>query len=176
MGFLDKIKDKQEQERDKHLSKADAKYRPEFEKELSAGESIVALVHGVSTKRDDRLYNGALAVTNQRLIFRGSYATKVLVETHPLGSTTGVSYARGKIAGTLGVKNGSETIEYAASSSLMDDFMESVRSASSVESSVPEASASSATDELAKLADLHAQGILSDEEFSAAKQRIIGGM
>lgn len=35
-------------------------------------------------------------------------------------------------------------------------------------------SASSASDEIAKLADLKAKGVLSDEEFAAAKAKILG--
>ena len=30
------------------------------------------------------------------------------------------------------------------------------------------------TDQLAKLANLHSQGILSDEEFAAAKAKVLG--
>ncbi len=32
----------------------------------------------------------------------------------------------------------------------------------------------SATDELQKLADLHAKGVLSDEEFAAMKKKVLG--
>lgn len=37
------------------------------------------------------------------------------------------------------------------------------------------AAAPSMTDELAKLADMKAQGLLSDDEFAAAKARLLGG-
>ncbi|HEY9378369.1 MAG TPA: SHOCT domain-containing protein [Jiangellaceae bacterium] len=38
-----------------------------------------------------------------------------------------------------------------------------------------EAPADSLTDQLQRLADLKAQGILSDEEFAAAKAKLLGG-
>lgn len=37
------------------------------------------------------------------------------------------------------------------------------------------AEGTSMTDELAKLADMKAQGLLTDEEFAAAKARLLGG-
>jgi hypothetical protein len=39
----------------------------------------------------------------------------------------------------------------------------------------PVAAAPSVADEISKLADLRAQGVLTEEEFAAAKQRLIGG-
>jgi hypothetical protein len=41
--------------------------------------------------------------------------------------------------------------------------------------SPPASSSASIVDELAKLADLKAQGVLSDTEFAAAKQKLLGG-
>jgi len=41
-------------------------------------------------------------------------------------------------------------------------------------SSAPTAPAASVADELKKMADLHASGILSDEEFAAAKKTLLG--
>jgi hypothetical protein len=41
--------------------------------------------------------------------------------------------------------------------------------------SAPTANASSVADEIRKLADLRAQGVLTEQEFAAAKQRLIGG-
>jgi hypothetical protein len=38
----------------------------------------------------------------------------------------------------------------------------------------PQAAQSSATDEIVRLADLHRQGILTDEEFAAKKKQLLG--
>ena len=38
----------------------------------------------------------------------------------------------------------------------------------------PAAAAADPTEQLKKLADLHAQGIISDEEFAAAKKKALG--
>ena len=42
-------------------------------------------------------------------------------------------------------------------------------------SGVPAQAAGSVADELAKLADLHRQGILTEAEFTAQKARVLGG-
>ena len=45
------------------------------------------------------------------------------------------------------------------------------------EQPAPQASAPASTDttaELKKLADLHAQGVLTDEEFAASKKKLLG--
>lgn len=46
--------------------------------------------------------------------------------------------------------------------------------ASQAQPSQAEAASGSVTDQLGKLADLHARGALSDEEFAAAKARLLG--
>ena len=55
------------------------------------------------------------------------------------------------------------------------DF-EAIRDAVEAAMTAPTASptASSGADEIAKLAELHAQGVLSDEEFTAAKMKALG--
>ena len=153
-GFLERQGEKQA-----------AKANDAFTQQLGAGEEILEVQIGVSTKRGDQLFNGSMCLTNRRLIFIGKYATKTLVDEHPLDSATGLTLATGKIVGTLGVKYG-----------LLASFVEKVKAQVVAGDSVPSPSGDSAVEELKKLADLHAQGILNEDEFASAKQRIIDSM
>ncbi|OYO08388.1 hypothetical protein CGZ98_15925 [Enemella evansiae] len=49
-----------------------------------------------------------------------------------------------------------------------------IRDGQNAPTAPPTAPASSSADELAKLAQLHAAGALTDDEFSSAKARILG--
>ena len=181
MGFLDKMKDKQsaalERQSEKRSDKFDKKHRADFESDLLPGESILCFTDHVSTERDGTTYHGWLVGTNQRLMYRAKFATKSLVELHPFGAATSITFAKEKVFGVIGVRGIAGSVEYKGGAAAMEEFMATINSAAAVEhvEAAPEP-ATSATDELAKLADLHSQGILSDEEFGAAKQRIIDGM
>ena len=175
------MKDKQaaalERQSEKRGEKFDKKHRAEFERDLLPGESILCFVDLVSSERDGKTFHGWLVGTNQRLMYRAKFATKSLVDLHPFGASTSITFAKGKVFGVLGVRGIAGSVEYKGSAEPMQEFMAMINSVSAVEQvEAPVEPASSATDELAKLADLHAKGVLSDEEFSAAKQRIIGGM
>lgn len=165
MGWLDK-------QREKQTAKAD----DAFAQQLSEGEQIVETQLGVATTRDGNLYNGSMCLTSRRLIFIGKYATKTLVDEHPLDSTTGLTVTTGKIVGTLGVKHGLKVEEYQCNAKALAAFVERAKTQIAAGSPTSAPSGSSAAEELKKLADLHAQGILDADEFAKAKQRIIDGM
>jgi hypothetical protein len=165
MGFLNRAKDKQSSE-----------VEDAIRKDLGAGEAIVDILLGVNTKRGGKTYLGSLVATNYRIIFRGKYMTGWMTDSHPLDSTTGLTVTIGKVFGMLGVKNGLQVAEYQANGQKLSEFMravdaqlDSMKSASDS----PTSTTTPATDEIAKLADLHAQGILTDDEFASAKHRII---
>lgn len=164
-GFLERQGEKQA-----------AKANDAFTQQLGVGEEILEVQIGVSTKRGDQLFNGSMCLTNRRLIFIGKYATKTLVDEHPLDSATGLTLATGKIVGTLGVKYGLKVEEYQCNAKVLASFVEKVKAQAVAGDSVPSPSGDSAVEELKKLADLHAQGILDDDEFAEAKQRIIDSM
>jgi len=165
MGWLDK-------QREKQAAKAD----DAFTQQLGEGEQIVETQLGVATTRNGDLYNGSMCLTNRRLIFIGKYATKMLVDEHPLDSTTGLTVATGKIIGTLGVKHGLKVEEYQCNAKALGAFVEKAKAQIVAGSPAPTPAGGSSVDELKKLAELHAQGILNDDEFASAKQRIIDSM
>lgn len=58
-----------------------------------------------------------------------------------------------------------ELMDFLRTNSILDKFQSS---------DTPDNQNINATDEIKKLADLHAQGILTDEEFSAKKKQLLG--
>lgn len=168
MGWLDK-------QRDKQTTKA----LERFEAQLGNGEQIFDVQLGANTDRDGKTFLGELCLTDRRLIFIGKHLTSTMVDEHPLDSTTGLTVTAGKVVGTLAVKHGLKSESYSCNGKTLAEFVEKVKAQITLvgEGGVSGgSSSSSATDELQKLADLHSQGILNDDEFSAAKQRIIDSM
>lgn len=170
MGFLDNARDKQTN-----------KFLDEVVEHLLPGENVIAQSIGVGSKRSGKTFSGGLALTENRLIFIGRALTEKLVDSHPLDTTTGITTTHGAIVGELGIKNGLSFEEYKIPRKAMDDFVSTIRrvadSRRGSTDATPAAPAStSVSDELVKLAGLYAQGILSDDEFAAAKSRLIGGL
>lgn len=167
MGFLDKARDKQA---DKLLT--------EVSEHLLQGESVISTCLGVGSKRSGKTYSGGLALTESRLVFVGRALTEKLVDSHPLDGTTGITTTHGAMIGELGIKNGLAFEEYKIPKKLMDDFVTEVRRVADSRPASPELSHSesasgSVADELGKLAELHSQGLLTDEEFADAKAHVL---
>lgn len=167
MGFLDKARDKQI---DNLLT--------EVSEHLLQGESVVSTCLGVGSKRSGKTYSGGLALTESRVIFVGRALTEKLVDSHPLDGTTGITTTHGAMIGELGIKNGLASEEYKIPKKLMDDFVAEVRRVADSRPAAPASTSSeplggSVADELGKLAALHSQGLLTDEEFADAKARVL---
>lgn len=99
-------------------------------------------------------------------------------EMMPIKAVTSVTTKRGMLNSRLVIIASGNTIEAniahheaeAVKATLLRLINESSGAASAAAAPVP---AGSAADELTKLAALHQQGILSDEEFAAAKTRLL---
>jgi hypothetical protein len=168
MGWLDKQRDKQS-----------AKALEKFEAQLGSGEQILDVQLGVNTDRNGDTFLGELCLTDRRLMFIGKHLTSTMVDEHPLDSTTGLTVTTGKIVGSLAVKHGLKSESYSCNGKALAEFVEKVKAQIALVGEAPVSAGSSgrsSTDELKKLADLHSQGILNDDEFTAAKQRIIDSM
>lgn len=178
MGFLDKARDK-----------GQAKFQAKLQSHLNPGEQVITTIGGVMRKEVskggmDKSYSGSLALTNQRVIYIGSFGLEKKFDSHPLATLTGITTTHGLVMGELEIKNGLMLQEYSIARRFMDDFVAEVRRVAdsaqvqthSAPPPPPAPPSASATDELKKLADLHAQGILDDDEFAEAKQRIIDSM
>ena len=71
------------------------------------------------------------------------------------------------------MKHGLAVETYGCNAKALAEFVEKAQAQIVAGSSAPAESSGALADELKKLADLHAQGILDDQEFAKAKQRII---
>ena len=123
---------------------------------------------------DDRV--GLMVVTNTRILLkdRGAFASSTK-EIYPRQVTSiGTKKGVGNEILQLTVSGAGIEIRNLQSgrASATADLIRDAQNAQTAAPSAPPAPSSA--DELAKLAEMHAAGILTDEEFSAAKARILG--
>ena len=150
---------------------------------LQDGEHVVAHVYGVKcdppTGTSGKVA-GALAVTNRRIVFAGKSIASRLNHSLPLNTVTSVELNKGVMFTHIKVTLAGSYENYLVKYLEAEDFMAKTQAAL-MEVHAPVAQPSAATgaasvaDELSKLSGLRDQGILSDDEFQAAKQRLLGG-
>jgi hypothetical protein len=153
-----------------------------FREKLRPGETVSHYLKGfvgeVMGKGSDRQRNGVLILTNQRIVF---YSKSIIFgeiqETVPLDKVSSLDTGRLtvfhfiKIYSSLGgiyFKTG-QYREAAEMSERITAASQASRISGSVVSTVP----TSKADELKKLADLKASGVLTDEEFQREKDRLL---
>jgi hypothetical protein len=130
---------------------------------------------------------GILVATNKRLIFVDKGIAKLRVEDFPYDKITSIQYKTGWTLGEITVfASGNKAEIKNVAKDQCKLFADSVRAritAASPHASAPGApitpapsvSGGDVVDQLERLAKLKEQGILSEEEFAAQKQRVLNG-
>jgi len=122
--------------------------------------------------------SGALAITDRRVLFVGKSLGSKKVRTIPLDTVTSVELNKGALLSHVQVTLAGSYENFLVKYKEAEPFVQVAQSALASAHSggaVQAPAAASMADEIAKLADMHQQGLLSDEEFAAAKARLLGG-
>lgn len=150
----------------------------ELPKILWDDEQVLDLVQG--------FYNtgtGILVATQKRLLFIDKGILGGLkVEDFPLDKISSIQYSTGLLLGEITIfTSGNKAVIKNVDKAQTRTFAEGARARIESRSAASKAQATSAqqgasilADELGKLGALKAQGLLSDEEFSAAKKKLLG--
>ena len=145
--------------------------------ELVEGERVLAATTGFKDKKPT-----TIAATQRRIIifYADLFGTDSSTQTIGLDKVAGVSETSSLGLGGLRISTSNDeiTVEKVSRDELKD-FVSTVRRAISQPQQAPEPTASHQSQsggaaELAKLAELHAAGVLTDDEFAAAKARALG--
>jgi len=145
------------------------------ERQKRADEDIVAWAQGYL----DPSLNGALVITSQRVAFYGKFLMTEKVESIPLAKVSSVQVKRGLISGKLTIHTTGNSMEFTAHlgselpplQALLEQHMAGLTAPPPPETEPPPDIA----DQLGRLADLHRQGVLTTEEFTTAKARLLAG-
>ncbi|HJE84070.1 MAG TPA: SHOCT domain-containing protein [Corynebacterium amycolatum] len=130
-------------------------------------ETIITAMTG-----EHRSKNACMVLTDERIII--TYGVGAGTVELPYNDIDRVDTGRKFSGAWVELHNGSQTTELKKSltkDSKLDDVKRIVREQ---QGRGAEAPASSGVADLAKLAELHASGVLTDEEFSAAKAKALG--
>lgn len=145
--------------------------------ELMPGEEIIAATTGFLDKKPT-----VLAATNRRIIMiaKDIVGWEGATQTIPFDKISGVSEKSGFATGAIRITTSNDdiTVDTIANDELKA-FVSAVRRTMSAPADSPApvqpaASSGGNAEELKNLAELHAAGVLTDEEFTAAKARILG--
>lgn len=122
--------------------------------------------------------NGLLALTGRRLIFLLHGWVNQQLEDFPFDRVSSVQWSAGMAFGKLivyasGNRSDIEHMDKADGKALADRLRALINTPAPAPVSGGQ-DGDGAADQLGRLAGLHAQGVLTDEEFAAAKQRILG--
>jgi hypothetical protein len=152
----------------------------ELPKILWDDEELIDVVEG--------FYNsgtGILVATQKRLLFvdKGMFGG-LKVEDFPLDKISSLQYSTGLILGEITVfTSGNKAIIKNVEKGVVRTFTEGVRARIEAHKVSPQprpdaqsssVSAATLTDELQRLGDLKSNGLLSDDEFAAAKKKLLG--
>jgi hypothetical protein len=149
---------------------------------LHPGEEVVSKLSATITtdlKSTSGTISGALVATSERLVFSGSGLLQQDSRSFPWPQVSSLDLAQGMLLAHITVTAATSVARFMVGKT--DDTKAFVATAqelmvkSRAAAAQPAPAAGSSTaDELAKLAGLRDQGILTDEEFSAAKARLLG--
>jgi hypothetical protein len=181
---------------------ADKKALASIDEILHDGEKVAATLRAVLSISNSSNANpsGVLALTGERVIFSGTARHTITLLTHPLTDIRSIEFERSVLNSFLRLRTG-DAADPAVTTFRPDPgraqaFVDAVTAAIARAQSAgaapdPAAPASfgsdgsggsghtaptpgsSTADELAKIADLHDRGALTDDEFAAAKAKIL---
>lgn len=169
----------------KKIDQWEAKKQNEaFTEFLTAGEYVVSHIDaqaGNFFKDSKMVLRSFLVATDSRIVYyEKTVSTKVL--SYPYSQIATIGFKDGRIERAILIDSTGEVIRFTSSerSNTVRDFVAKANqrvalgpSGATVNPLPPPPTRSSAGDELQKMAELHASGVLSDEEFAAAKKRLI---
>ena len=146
---------------------------------LQPGEQVMASV--LATLCDPPTgkvgkFGGALVITESRLLFAGKYLVAQARQVHHLNQVSSLSLNKSALTAHIQVMLTGTFENYLVKYRDAEGFLATAQGVLAKAHTPPPAPATalSAADELAKLADLHRQGILSADEFAKAKARLLG--
>lgn len=154
------------------------------EKHLKSGESVIAFGDGyigeMMGSGDNTQRNGSLIVTDQRVVFCRKGLLGEVIETIPLKNITSVE--RRSMLGfrrieihtshdSLKFKTGDKTAEQA-----LAEAIDTHRDGGQKIDREAQNSGKSVKDRLTELNDLHAAGLLSDDEFEAKRSDLLASI
>lgn len=141
---------------------------------LGDDETIEQITAGSAAGR-----NGVLVVTNRRAVFvgKGAFGSRY-AEDFPLEKITSIQYATGALAGAITIHASGNRIDIVGvPKALTQPIGEGLRmrvAARGADKAVGAAAGDDPLDQLRKLSGLHADGIISDEEYAAKKKQLLG--
>ena len=145
---------------------------------LSPAETIIADVPSIFIESKSSSTNpvGLLALTATSVAFATGPGRRAVGHVHPRSEITSIDFSDGLLNSYIVVNIRSGALEYRVNPREAKRFMAAVEGKAPDGSgpglSGPGSSGSIAT-ELEKLADLHTRGLLNDEEFAAAKAKLL---
>ncbi len=158
---------------------------------LHDGEKVTATLRAVLSISNSSNANptGLLALTGERVIFAGHARHAITLVTHPLTDIRSIDFERSVLNSFLRLRTGDAADPTVATfrpdpgraQAFVDAVTAAVARAGDRDDAAASASAghasvapTSTAEELTKIAALHDRGALTDEEFAAAKAKILG--
>jgi len=112
-------------------------------------------------------------------MFAGKAITKTISRTIPLSQVTSLELSKGMMLShiqlTLAGSFENFLVKYKEAEDFMTAAQAQLQKSRSVQTAATAASGVSVADELKKLAEMHRQGVLTSEEFTEAKSRLLKG-
>lgn len=142
---------------------------------LHNDEDVVAATQGLELKK-----TSIIVATQKRILFleKGTFGLSSGNRTISLDKVSSITASKGMMFGTIEITTSNEEIKIEkVVGSEVDAFVSAVRDVmdNPIPTSPPAAdNVTGRLDQLTKLAELHAAGILTDDEFSAAKAKALG--
>jgi hypothetical protein len=163
---------------------AEPKHTQYFRKRhLEPNESIYASAAGYIGKMmgrgDDTQHNGALIITDRRVVFYRKGVFGEVLETMPLKSITSVEQKSLMGHRTLRLHTSHDDLEFKCfEKGPYQEVVAAIEEGRKANSPVGDAAAvrESPADTLRKLGDLRDSGILSEEEFESKKRKLLDEM
>lgn len=142
--------------------------------ELNHGETIETSIFATYEGQGGWTQGRLVLTSGQRLLFAGRAAMQRVTRSYALSMISALDTEKSATTSHLFIVTNAANDKF-----MVGDLEGAQRFAAAVQARIaalhsPAVAAPSAADELAKFAALHAQGILSDEEWAATKARLLG--
>jgi len=167
-----------------NMTKAELKELPNV---LSPNEKLLRIIEGFLKKIHNRDINGhgIVFVTDKRVVFfRKSFIGTVTIEEIPVSKISSVSFRKGMMYASIAIiTSGNEAVVEQCDKDEAKRFTENIQTLISGLGTpapvavAPLAAAASSTghlDQLEKLFDLKQKGILTEDEFTVQKAKLLG--
>jgi Bacterial PH domain/Short C-terminal domain len=148
---------------------------------LQPGEEVLDVTTGmvqVTRMGTKTSRSGAILVTDRRVILYTKKLGGYEMYDHVYGLLTALDYKKGVMSGNITfAASGDRTHVSRVPKDSVERIAKAIRermAAAHAQGRLAAGTNVSAADEIRKLAELHAEGILTDEEFAAQKKRLLG--